>query len=367
MQTSLPKTVNVALKQNSYSILIDDSLATLADQYSSRWAGRHTVIVSDENVAAIYLDAIVDQLTPVASRIDTIVVPVGETSKSIEHANKIWQQLIEFGADRSSLIIALGGGVVGDLAGFAAATFMRGISLLQIPTSLLAQVDSSVGGKTGINLPQGKNLVGSFHQPELVFVSTSTLSTLDEANFHAGMAEVIKYGVIMDQTFFEWLEENAEAINSKEPQVLAEMIATCCKCKARVVEEDERETTGRRAILNYGHTFGHAIEAVFGYGSFLHGEAIAIGMNCAARLAANLGMFDTNLITRQKTLLERFSLPIDCPEEKHDELLAAMKKDKKSAGGKVKLILPDRIGNVKLVDWPGDELVLQALVGCDQA
>lgn len=363
MQTSLPKTVNVALKQNSYNIVIDDSLSTLADQLFSHCPGQHLIVVSDENVAAIYLEAVVGQLSPVASRIDTIVVPAGETSKSVERADMIWQQLIEFGTDRSSVIVALGGGVVGDLAGFAAATFMRGLPLVQIPTSLLAQVDSSVGGKTGVNLPQGKNLVGSFHQPKFVQISTSTLATLDEANFRAGMAEVVKYGVIMDEPFFQWLESNSERINSREPQTLAQMIATCCECKARVVEEDERETTGRRAVLNYGHTFGHAIEAVFGYGNYLHGEAIAIGMNCAARLAANLGMFAPRLIGRQRALLEAFSLPVDCPEEKHDELLAAMKKDKKSAGGKVKLILPDRIGNVKLVDWPSDELVLQALVG----
>ena len=361
MQSSLPKTVDVALKNNSYSILIDDSFAAFADTFSARHSNKHTIVISDENVAAIYLESTVNQLDAFTSRIDTIVVPAGEPSKSIERADKIWQQLMEFSADRSSIIVALGGGVVGDLAGFIAATFMRGIPLIQVPTSLLAQVDSSVGGKTGVNLPQGKNLVGSFHQPDFVMISTSTLSTLDEANFRAGMAEVIKYGVIMDSDFFAWLETHSSEINARDPEVLGQMIATCCNCKARVVEEDERETTGRRAILNYGHTFGHAIEAVFGYGSYLHGEAIAIGMNCAAKLACSLGMIDASLIERQLALLQAFSLPTECPNEKHPELIAAMKKDKKSSGGQVKLILPDRIGNVNLVDWPGDDIVGQAL------
>lgn len=361
MQSSLPKTVDVALKNNSYSILIDDSLTAFADSFAARHSDKHTIVISDENVAAIYLEPAVQQLKDCTSKIDTIVVPAGEPSKSINRADQIWQQLMEFGADRSCVIVALGGGVVGDLAGFIAATFMRGVPLIQVPTSLLAQVDSSVGGKTGVNLPQGKNLVGCFHQPDFVMISTSTLSTLDEANFRAGMAEVIKYGVIMDKDFFEWLENHSSQIKAREPEILAQMIATCCHCKARVVEEDERETTGRRAILNYGHTFGHAIEAVFGYGSYLHGEAIAIGMNCAAKLASSLGMFDASLIERQLALLQAFSLPTDCPNEKHSELIAAMKKDKKSSGGQVKLILPDRIGNVNLVDWPGDEVVGQAL------
>lgn len=361
MQPTLPKTVNVALDKNSYQILIDDTFSALVDQVTLRWPDQHLIVISDDNVAAIYLKDLVDQLSPISTKMDTIIVPAGETSKSVERVDQIWQQLIDFGADRSSLVIALGGGVVGDLAGYAAATYMRGLRFIQIPTSLLAQVDSSVGGKTGINLPQGKNLVGSFHQPQFVMISTSTLSTLDEANFRAGMAEVVKYGVIMDASFFDWLETNCEKINSHDSIVLAQMIETCCNCKARIVEEDERETTGRRAILNYGHTFGHAIEAVFGYGTYLHGEAISIGMNCAARLAADLGMIDSSFIERQKALLESFSLPIKCPDEKHDELLKAMKKDKKSTGGMVKLILPNRIGNVELVDWPGDELVVKAL------
>lgn len=359
MPSSL-QTVKVALQQNSYSISIDETLDQLGETFAAHLSNPHTIVISDENVASHYLTPVVSQLEPLCSKIDTLVVPAGERSKSIDQANQLWQQLLELGVDRSSVIVALGGGVVGDLAGFIAATYMRGLAFIQIPTSLLAQVDSSVGGKTGINLPQGKNLVGAFLQPKFVFVSSSTLSTLDQANFNAGMAEVIKYGLIMDTAFFQWLENHVDAIKAQEPAVLQSLIAQCCRNKAAVVEEDERETTGRRAILNYGHTFGHAIESVFGYGEYLHGEAIAIGMHCAATLAHQLEMIDSEFVERQTKLLHAFSLSTTPPAERHNDLLAAMKKDKKSTGGRVKLILPRQIGKVDLVDWPGDEAVLNA-------
>ncbi len=354
------QTVQVALQQYSYSIFINESLDLLTETFAAHSSNPHTVVISDENVAAIYLDTVLAQLNSVSSKVEAIVIPAGEPSKSIEQASHLWQQLVQMGVDRSSVIVALGGGVVGDLAGFVAATYMRGLTYIQVPTSLLAQVDSSVGGKTGINLPQGKNLVGSFLQPKFVLISTNTLSTLDEANFSAGMAEVIKYGLIMDSEFFQWLESNIEPIQNRDSDALQQMIAGSCQCKASVVEEDEHETRGRRAILNYGHTFGHAIEAVFGYGEYLHGEAISIGMTCAARMARTLQMIDDEFIERQTRLLRAFSLPTEPPQERHDALLAAMKKDKKSNAGRVKLILPNRIGSVGLVDWPGDAAVLDA-------
>lgn len=353
--------VPVALQQNGYQIHIGQSgLEDLPDLFASSLGTRHVVVISDENVAAHYLNPVTQGLSRAGNRVDSIVVAPGEKSKSIDQANQLWQRMMELKSDRSSVVVALGGGVVGDLAGFIAATFMRGVPLVQIPTSLLAQVDSSVGGKTGVNLPQGKNLVGSFLQPQFVLISAATLRTLDEANFRAGMAEVVKYGVIMDEAFFGWLEQHVDAINDRDEKVLTQLIAKCCQCKASVVEEDERETTGRRAILNYGHTFGHAIESVYGYGSYLHGEAISIGMTCAARLAVDLSWIDSRDLDRQTQLLSALGLPVESPEGRRDELLAAMKRDKKSSGGQVQLILPERIGQVKHLDWPGDDRVVSA-------
>ena len=357
------ETVSVGLESNGYDIYIGpNQLERLGDLYKNQIGKRHAIVITDNNVAEHYLSEVLDTLRPVANRVDNLVVEAGEKSKSIQQCDDLWQKMMELKADRSSVVVALGGGVVGDLAGFVAAGFMRGIPFIQIPTSLMAQVDSSVGGKTGVNLPQGKNLVGAFHQPEFVLIQTTTLETLDDANFCAGMAEVTKYGMIMDTDFFEFLESNADKIVNRDEGVLRQMIATCCRCKARVVEEDERETTGRRAILNYGHTFGHAVESVFGYGSYLHGEAVAIGMRCAARLAETQGLISEEVVGRQNRLLDRVGLTHKLGAEKHDQILTAMKNDKKSAGGAPQLILPDRLGNVNLYDWPGDELVKTALV-----
>ena len=371
------ETVSVGLESNGYDIFIGpNELQRLGDLYRKLVGDRHAIVITDNNVAGHYLDQVVDALQTVSKRVDSIVVAAGEKSKSIQQCDNLWQKMMELKGDRSSLVVALGGGVIGDLAGFAAAGFMRGIPFIQIPTSLMAQVDSSVGGKTGVNLPQGKNLVGAFHQPEFVLIQTSTLDTLDDRNFCAGMAEVIKYGMIMDAEFFEFLESNADAIVSRDEQILRQMIATCCRCKARVVEEDEREITGRRAILNYGHTFGHAVESVYGYGTYLHGEAVGIGMRCAARLAETQGMISQEVVDRQNRLLDRVGLAHKLVPtgtrirlllfgqnklEKYEQILAAMKHDKKSAGGAPQLILPDRLGNVKLYDWPGDEVVKAAL------
>ena len=280
------------------------------------------------------------------------MVPAGEPSKSVAQLDQLWQQMIQLKTDRKSAVVALGGGVVGDLAGFLAASFTRGLPFVQIPTSLLAQVDSSVGGKVGINLPRAKNMVGAFWQPRSVIIDPLVLNTLDDANYRAGMAEVIKYGVIMDEEFFQFLESSVEKINARDPKTLTKIIAQSCRCKAQVVEEDEQETTGRRVILNYGHTYGHAIEAVFGYGKFLHGQAIAIGMTCAARLAKQLGMVDQNFCDRQTKLFLDIGLPVECPNEKLDELMEAMTRDKKVSGGKLKLILPTRMGHVELIDAP---------------
>ena len=351
--------VPVSLGDRSYEIVISPGVIfDLAPIVASSVSTSHLLLVSDSNVAPIYLDQIQQQLQATFERVDSMVVPSGEPSKSVAQCDQLWQKMIELKTDRKSVVVALGGGVVGDLAGFLAASFTRGLPFVQIPTSLLAQVDSSVGGKVGINLPQAKNMVGAFWQPQSVIIDPLVLNTLDEANYQAGLAEVIKYGVIMDEKFFEFLEASVEKINARDPETLTKLIAWSCRCKAQVVEEDEHETTGRRAILNYGHTYGHAIEAVFGYGQFLHGQAIAIGMTCAARLAKQLGMVDQEFCDRQRALFTSVGLPVDCPNEKHDQLMEAMTRDKKVSGGKLKLILPVRMGHVELIDAPPQKQIL---------
>ena len=354
--------ITVELGNRSYDILIEPNcLESLANQPALE---EHTrvFIISDEIVASHYLDKVAAQLQSSAAHLSTITIPVGEPSKCVKQLDLIWNQLLDNDCDRSSMIVALGGGVVGDLAGFAAATFGRGINFVQIPTSLLAQVDSSVGGKTGINLPGAKNMVGSFWQPKFVLIDPLVLQTLDQANYRAGLAEVIKYGIIMDEEFFAMLESNINAILDRCPETLTRVIARCCELKAQVVREDELETSGRRAILNYGHTFGHAIENVFGYGKFLHGEAISIGMHAAARLAQKISMVDEAFVDRQGKLLQNFGLPISLNSADLDELVAAMHHDKKVSHGTLRLILPTKIGDVQLIDSPGDEWLREAYV-----
>ncbi len=354
--------IQVNLGHRSYPINIQtgviDRIAEVASEVVS---GKHVVVVTDSHVGPIYLQRVVGGFQAIAKRVDHITVDAGEKSKCVSTCDELWQRIDDFNTDRHSVIVALGGGVVGDLAGFIAASYARGLNFLQIPTSLLAQVDSSVGGKVGINLPKSKNMVGAFWQPKQVLIDPSVLNTLDDANYIAGMAEVIKYGLIMDQSLFEFLEANVEAIKSRDLEVLSKIISWCCQCKANVVEEDETESSGRRAILNYGHTYGHAIESVFGYGKYLHGQAISIGMECAARLAKELGMVDQEFCDRQTKLFKAVALPTDCPEEKHDALLAAMMRDKKVVGGVLKFILPTRIGHVELVDSPGADAILRSL------
>ena len=358
--TSTKVLVNLAAR--SYSIDIAAGLlGGLTTALDSRIKSEHVIVITDDVVEELYLAQTVNQIKTIAGHTDTIVVPSGEPSKSVTTCDRLWQEMVRLGTDRKTVVVALGGGVIGDLAGFLAASFARGLRFIQIPTSLLAQVDSSVGGKVGINLPQAKNMVGAFWQPEKVVIDPSVLSTLDEANYRAGMAEVIKYGLIMDEPLFEFLEKSVDAINNRDPDTLAKIIAWCCQCKATIVEEDERETTGRRAILNDGHTYGHAIEAVFGYGKFLHGEAIAIGMTCAARLARNLEMVDQSFLDRQTKLFQSVELPVDCPAERHDQIINSMKHDKKAARGRLTLILPNKLGAVDQVAAPDDETIRKSL------
>jgi 3-dehydroquinate synthase len=274
-------------------------------------------------------------------------VPSGEASKSLDAAARLYDWLVETGTERRDLVLALGGGVVGDLAGFAAATFLRGVRLVQIPTSLLAQVDSSVGGKVAVNHPRGKNLIGAFYPPSLVIVDSSTLSTLPARELSAALAEVVKMGVILDPQLFDLLEREAESLLRLEPAVVEQVVARSIELKAGVVQQDERES-GPRAILNYGHTIGHGVEAASDYLLYRHGEAVAIGMEGAARLAAEIGSCPRDLAQRQGSLLRRFGLPLSYRGVAGDAILEAMSRDKKASRGRLTWVLPERIGKMAI-------------------
>jgi 3-dehydroquinate synthase len=351
----------VELADRSYDIDIGSAnIGSVGDLLIASGPLEHAVIITDGNVAN-YARVVAESVADVGANVDVLTVEPGETSKSIGSIGAIWEELLAVGADRKSVVVAVGGGVVGDLAGFAAATFARGLAFLQVPTTLLAQVDSSVGGKTGINLSSAKNMVGAFWQPLAVLIDTEVLKTLPDREYAAGMAEVIKYGVIQDEEFFAYLEEHVFELNSRNDEVLRYVVARCCQLKASVVAEDERETTGRRAILNYGHTFAHALEAASGYGELLHGEAVSIGMLCASRLAESLDRIGEEVTHRQHMLLQAVGLPIDVPRIPTDRLIELMKNDKKVEYGELRFILPDRLGHVDVVSNVDPELVRAAI------
>jgi 3-dehydroquinate synthase len=359
---NLPQTIRVNLAERSYDIEIGGGgLARLGAFVTERGRTTHAVVITDENVQEPYAVPATESMVREGIDVDLIAVAPGETSKSIRAAVDLWQGILELDADRKSIVIAVGGGVVGDLAGFVAATYARGLRFFQVPTSLLAQVDSSVGGKVGINLPAAKNMVGSFYQPSGVLIDTATLATLPANEYRSGLAEVVKYGVILDADFFAYLESHVAEINARQEDVLAAVIARCCRLKADVVERDEREETGLRAILNYGHTFGHAFESLLGYGKLMHGEGVSIGMCCAARLAQRLGRVDLSFVERQQKLLEAFGLPTTVPSLNYDEIIAAMQHDKKVQHGNLKFVLPNRIGHVESVGEIDSKEVTAAL------
>ena len=308
------------------------------------------LIVTDSHVADSHAAVVRHALTADGWRCETEILPAGETSKSLDRLSKVYDRLIELNADRRTLIIAVGGGVVGDAAGFVAATFMRGLPFIQVPTTLLSAVDSSVGGKTGVNHPRAKNMIGAFYQPIGVFIDTATLETLPDREYRAGLAEVVKYGVILDAEFLSYLEQHIDEIHSRKPDVLRYMITRSCRLKADVVEQDEFETKGLRAALNYGHTFGHAFEALAGYGELLHGEAVSIGMVHASCLAERRGLIDSSLTQRQIALLKGLHLPTALPKTLRftaDDILSRMRLDKKTVSGSLRFVLPIRAGAVE--------------------
>jgi 3-dehydroquinate synthase len=354
-------TVHVALGERSYDIQIGQRLLATASQWIASWVkASHAVVITDNHVEP-HADKVIENLEHSGMLVDRAILPAGEATKSVLMADELWRLLLEYGADRKTVVIAVGGGVIGDLAGFIAASFARGLPFIQIPTTLLADVDSSVGGKVGVNLPNAKNMVGAFWQPRGVLIDTDVLQTLPEREYLSGLAEVVKYGVILDAAFFEFLEQQVAELRRRDPQILRHVIARSCRLKADVVEKDEREETGLRAVLNYGHTFCHAIESVAGYGEFLHGEAVAIGMVCASKLAESLGRIDAELTARQVALLTNLGLPVSLPDLPHEELIAAMQRDKKVEHGQLRFVLPTRLGHVELVRDVDAVLVRKAL------
>lgn len=310
----------------------------------------HLLVLTDSNVGPLYLEEAKSSLRAAGFRVSDIVVPAGEDSKSLAVAGEIWSAMASLGLTRDCAVVALGGGVVGDLAGFVASTYMRGIPFVQVPTSLLAMVDSSVGGKTGVNLPEGKNLVGTFKQPAYVCADTGTLSTLPEREWACGCAEVAKSAVIDSDEFFFWLAEAADALVAREEAVVSEAIARCVVFKADVVAEDKTESRGVRECLNYGHTLGHAVEALAGYGTFSHGAAVAEGMRFAARMAVSLVDAPLDLVETQDSLLDQLGLPALDWSAEPEAMLEAMKRDKKARRGQVRFVLPRDVGSWQLAD-----------------
>jgi 3-dehydroquinate synthase len=332
----------------------------------STWAGRScrsALIVTDQHLAdRAIVGGYCDALNQVGIDPTVAVLPPGEATKSLASASRLYDALVSMKADRHTAVVAIGGGVIGDLAGFVAATYARGLPLVMVPTTLLAQVDSSVGGKVGVNHPGAKNIIGAFHQPTCVWIDTETLRTLPDRELRCGLAEVVKYGVILDGAFFEEVEGRVEAVLGRDHLVLRRIVARSCELKASVVSRDEREETGLRAVLNFGHTVGHAIEAVAGYdGPFQHGEAVAVGMVAEARLAEGLGWIGSDVTGRIEGLLRRLGLPTAAPGLDLGRLLEAMGRDKKNRGGRIRFVLPRSIGRVELTDAAGTEEVQAVL------
>jgi 3-dehydroquinate synthase len=356
------QTLNVKLGERTYPIYIGPGLLNRPDLLRPHIPGQQVLFVTNETVAPLYLERAKSLLTGL--RQADVILPDGEQYKSLEYSNHIFDTLLVQRFNRNCTLVALGGGVVGDMTGFAAACYQRGVNFVQIPTTLLAQVDSSVGGKTGVNHPLGKNMIGAFHQPRCVLADTDTLSTLTDRELSAGLAEVVKYGLIRDRHFLEWLEVNMEGMRQRDPAALTRAIARSCQNKAEIVSVDERES-GIRALLNLGHTFGHAIEAGLGYGSWLHGEAVAAGIVMAADLSARLGWLNITEVERVTSLIERAGLPTRSPDELSDEdYLLLMAVDKKVIDGRLRLILLKSLGEGVIIDDVEIQLLKTTLQAC---
>ncbi len=354
------KTIDVALRERSYRIQIGAGALRGAGPLLAAQGARRAIVVSNATVAAHWLAPLRETLAASGIEAATLLIPDGEAHKSWTTLHDLLTSLIEARAERSTTLVALGGGVVGDLTGFAAAIYQRGVPFVQIPTTLLAQVDSSVGGKTGINHPLGKNMIGAFHQPSAVLIDTECLRTLPDRELAAGLAEVIKYGAIRDAAFFRWLEAHVEELVARDAHALEHAIAASCRIKAEIVGADERELT-TRAILNFGHTFGHAIENGLGYGEWLHGEAVAAGMVIAATVSQRLGRLDAAAVDRLRKLIARAGLPVDAPRLGVDRWLTLMGRDKKVAGGVTRFVLLERLGEATFGNEVPDAVLREVL------
>ncbi|MEH6453541.1 MAG: 3-dehydroquinate synthase [Psychromonas sp.] len=345
----------VDLGERSYPISIGENLLAQTELFSSVIKGKKVMIVTNDVVAPLYLDRCKETL--INFELDEVILPDGEKHKNIKTFEIILTQLLANKHARDTSIVALGGGVIGDMAGFAAACYQRGVPFIQVPTTVLSQVDSSVGGKTAVNHELGKNMIGAFYQPQAVIIDINCLKTLPAREFAAGMAEVIKYGIIYDQDFFTWIADNSESIKALNPETITYMIKRCCEIKAEIVSLDEKEH-GVRALLNLGHTFGHAIEAEQGYGNWLHGEAVAVGMVLAAETSFILGLVEHDEVEQIIELISEFDLPLVAPEDMHYEQFAVhMQLDKKVLDGKLRLILPTSIGSSEIVEGVSEQVL----------
>jgi len=357
------KKVKVALGEKSYDILIGFPLEEIGRTLKKYTKGIKSLIITNPTIAEHYLKRVERSLEVAGFQLLVAQVPDGEEHKSLTEASKLYARCVEYRLGRDSIIVGLGGGVIGDLAGYVAATFMRGLPIVQVPTTLLAQVDSSVGGKVAVNLPEGKNLVGSFYQPLLVYIDLSVLKTLPIEEMKAGMAEVIKYGIILDSDFFEYLEENIGRLRQLDSEVLETVVARCCLLKAKVVEKDEKES-GLRAILNFGHTLGHAFEALTDYKKYRHGEAVAIGMVGACRIAEEMGMLKKEAKDRIEHLIGKTGLPGRIGVKLSvDSIIQILSLDKKVRAGKVRFVLPERIGKVVVRNDVPENIVRDVIRG----
>ena len=359
MQGAEVRTIPVALAANAYPVYLGRGILAGAELWQRHLGDGRLLVVSNETVAPLYLDSL-DHALGGRDR-EVHVLPDGERFKTVDSWSGVLDRLVAMQARRDAVVIALGGGVVGDIAGFAAAAYMRGVRFLQAPTTLLAQVDASVGGKTGVNHVRGKNLIGAFHQPSAVFIDSATLDTLPAREFNAGMAEVVKYGAIRDSAFFEWLERQAGPIAERDPAALDRLIGRSVRNKAGIVAADEKEA-GARALLNFGHSFGHALEAVTGYERFLHGEAVAIGMVVATQLSEARGLCTAGAARRLSALLRRFDLPVRIPPElSAGDLAAALQLDKKALARGLRLVLLDAVGQARVDEDCEGDAILRAM------
>ncbi len=358
--SNLVCTLQVDLGDRAYPIYIGSDLISNPEFFAQHIKGGRVMVVSNTTVGPLYLEQLKKALADF--NVSEVILPDGEEFKTLDVLNQIYTALLENRFDRTCTLIALGGGVVGDMTGYAAASYQRGVNFIQVPTTLLSQVDSSVGGKTGVNHPLGKNMIGAFHQPQAVIADTLTLNTLPDRELSAGMAEVIKYGLINDAEFFEWLEEHMEALMARDLVLLAEAIRRSCTDKAQIVAADEKES-GQRALLNLGHTFGHAIETGMGYGKWLHGEAVGAGMAMAADMSCRLGWIDDNKVNKINDLIKRAALPASPPESMSgDDFMGLMSVDKKVLDGKMRLVLMKDIGH-SIISDDFDPTALKATLG----